>query len=40
MTFKNKVNVQLSFAEFNNYLLPLGNPELRLNIFQVIPKLS
>lgn len=37
---ENEVNVQLSFAEFNNYSIREGSPELRLNILHVIPKLS
>lgn len=37
---ENEVNVQLSFAEFNNYSIWEGSPELRLNILHVIHKLS
>lgn len=37
---ENEVNVQLSFAEFNNYFTWEGSPELRLSIIHVIPKLS
>lgn len=37
---KNEVNAQLPFAEFNNCLRPLGSPELRLNIPQLMPQFS
>lgn len=37
---ENEVNVQLSFAEFNNYFIWERSPELRLNILHVFPKLS